>query len=157
MTLTDEGSNMELQNITEQPPGVLDALPIDVLAHLQEQAEAHLAEASQMVAVLHGVFSRRYAAGLNDTGTHTRVDGDYEIKITVPKRTEWDQAQTAKAVETIKGWGQNPADYVDTKLSVSESRYKAWPPAIRDLFEPARTVKSGKPKFDVSLAKREAA
>jgi hypothetical protein len=148
---------MELEKITEHPPAVLDALPIDVLAHLQEQAEAHLADASQMVAILHGVFSRRYAAGLNGTGTHSRADGDYEIKITVPKRTEWDQEQVAKAVDTIKGWGENPADYVDTKLSVSESRFKAWPPAIRDLFEPARTVKPGKAKFDVSLAKREAA
>lgn len=148
---------MKLENITEQPPGVLDALPIAVLASLQEQAEAHLADASQMVAILHSVFTRRYADGLNATGTHQRIDGDYEIKITVPKRTEWDQEKISKAVETIKGWGENPADYVDTKLSVSESKFKAWPPAIRDLFEPARTVKPGKFKFDLAPAKREAA
>lgn len=148
---------MTLNDLHEQPPGVLDALPIDVLADLQEQAEAHLADASQMVAILHGVFTRRYAAGLNDTGTHRRIDGDYEIKITVPKRTEWDQHAISQAVETIKGWGENPADYVETKVSVAESRYKAWPPAIRDLFAPARSVKPGKPKFEVAKVAKEAA
>ena len=140
---------MTLEDLAEQPPGVLDALPIDVLANLQEQAEAHLASASQMVAILHGVFSRRYAAGLNDTGAHHRIDSGYEITVTIPKRVEWDQTEIAKAVETIRGWDEDPADYVETKTTVSETRFKAWPPAIRDLFTPARTVKPGKAKFAV--------
>lgn len=148
---------MELEDLTKQPPGVLDALPIQVLANLQEQAEAHLADASQMVAILHGVFTRRYAAGLNDTGTHHRTDGGYEIKITVPKNVAWDQAKLVGAIETIKGWEEDPAEYVDTKLTVSETKYKAWPNAIRDLFTPARTVKPGKPKFEIARAAKEAA
>lgn len=140
---------MKLEDLTEQPPGALDQLPIDVLASLKEQADAHLADASAKVAVLHGVFERRYAQGLNDTGTHHRTDGDYDIKITVPKNVAYDQAKLAEAVETIRGWGEDPADYVDTKISVAESKYKAWPPAIRDLFEPARTVRPGKVKFEI--------
>jgi hypothetical protein len=148
---------MTLEDLTKQPPGVLDALPIEVLANLQSQAEAHLADASQMVAILHGVFTRRYAQGVNDTGTHRRADGAYEIKVTVPKNVSWDQSKVASAIETIKGWGEDPADYVDTKLSVAEAKYKAWPPAIRDLFSGARTVKPGKPKFEIGLAKKEAA
>lgn len=148
---------MTLDDLADASPGVLDALPAEILANLQAQAEAHLADASQMVAILHGVFCRRYAAGLNTIGTHRRIDGGYEIKVTVPKSVAWNQEQLAKAVETIRGWGENPADYVETKLSVSETRYKAWPPAIRDLFTPARTVKPGKPKFDFAPAKQEAA
>jgi hypothetical protein len=148
---------MNLEAIKEQPPGVLDALPIDVLANLQEQAEAHLADASQMVAILHGVFTRRYATGLNDTGTHHRRDGEFDIAITVPKRVEYDRVGLDKAIETIRGWGEDPADYVETKVSVPESKFKAWPPAIRELFESARTVKAGKPTFKISRAKQEAA
>lgn len=148
---------MKYKDLGKSPPAVLDQLPIEVLANLKEQAEAHLQSASQMVAVLHGVFTRRYAAGLNDAGTHTRVDGGYEIKITVPKTVAWDQEKVGTAIETIKGWGEDPAEYVDTKLSVSETKYKAWPKPIRDLFTPARTVKAGKPKFDLSPAKQEAA
>lgn len=148
---------MQLDKITEQPPGVLDKLPIDVLANLKEQADAHLADASKMVAVLHGVFERRYAAGLNSTGTHHRQDGEYDIKVTVPKRVDWDQAKLTGAVDTIKSWGEDPAEYVDAKISVQERKFDAWPSAIRDLFTPARTVKAGKPQFAVSAAKREAA
>lgn len=148
---------MTLEELLHEPPARLGTLPISLLANLQTQAQSHLAQASQIVAILHGVFSRRYAAGLNTTGTHRRIDGDYEIRIEVPKNVAWDQAKLAAAIETIRGWGENPADYVDTKLSVSETSYKAWPPAIRDLFTPARTVKPGKKKFEVALAQKEAA
>lgn len=148
---------MKLEDITEQPPGVLDRLPIDILANLKDQADAHLADASRMVAVLHGVFERRYAAGLNGTGTSHRRDGGYDIKITVPKNVSWDQGRLAGAVETIKGWGEDPAEYVETVIKVQEHKYDAWPSAIRDLFEPARTVKPGKAKFELSAAKKEAA
>lgn len=148
---------MTLEDLITEPPGVLDALPIEIIANLQAQAEAHLAEASQMTAILHGVLSRRYAAGLNDTGTHRRIDGDYEITVTVPKRVEWDQEEIAHAVGVIRSWSEDPADYVEKKITVAESKYKAWPPAIRDLFTPARTVKAGKPSFKIASAKKEAA
>lgn len=69
----------------------------------------------------------------------------------------WDQAKLASAVETIRGWGEDPASYVETKLSVSDISYKVWPPAIRYLFTPARTVKPGKAKFEMALAAKEAA
>ncbi|UPT53093.1 hypothetical protein [Synechococcus phage Yong-M3-232] len=146
-----------LDDLTEHPPAVLDSLPIDILANLKEQADAHLASASQMVAILHGVFERRYASGLNSTGTHHRQDGGFDIKVTIPKRVDWNPAKLNAAVETIRSWGEDPAEYVDTKITVSERKYDAWPSAIRDLFEPARTVKTGKPQFVVSAAKREAA
>ena len=149
--------DLKLEDLKEQSPGVLDLLPIELLANLQAQAEAHLADASQMVAILHGVFSRRYAAGLNDTGTHHRQDGGYDISVTIPKRVEWSADKLAQAIATIKSWGEDPADYVETKVTVAESKYKAWPPAIRDLFAPARTVKPGKPSFALAPAKQEAA
>ena len=76
---------------------------------------------------------------------------------TAPKRVDWSQPKLAEAVETIKGWGEDPSEYVDTTIKVQERKFDAWPSAIRDLFEPARTVKTGKPKFDVALAKKEAA
>lgn len=146
-----------LDALPDYSPAVLDSLPIDILANLKEQADTHLASASQMVAILHGVFERRYAAGLNGPGTHHRQDGAFDIKITVPKRVDWNPEKLAAAVEQIKSWGEDPAEYVDTKITVSERKYDAWPSAIRDLFEPARTVKTGKAQFVVSAAKKEAA
>lgn len=148
---------MTLEDLPTQTPATLDALPVEVLARLQGQAQTRLAGASQMVAILHGVLTRRYAQGLNETGTHRRTDGDYEIRIEVPKNVSWDQDKLASAIETIRSWGENPANYVETKLSVSENSYKAWPPAIRDLFTPARTVKPGKAKFGIAPGMKEAA
>lgn len=146
-----------LDNLTEQPPGTLDQLPIEALARLHAAAEDHARAASQMLAILHGVFERRYADGLNSTGTTHRQDGEYDIKITVPKRVDWNQQRMAEAVSTVESWGEDPAEYVDMKITVSERKFDAWPSAIRDLFEPARTVKAGKAKFEVSAAKKEAA
>lgn len=139
------------------PPGVLDQLPVDMLHSLVNEAEAHARQSATMLGILHGVLARRYAAGINDTGTHHRRDGDYQIAIVVPKNVSWDQDALGKAIETIKGWGEDPAEYVETKLTVSETKYKAWPKPIRDLFEPARTVRQGKPKIEIAPAAREAA
>ena len=148
---------MQYNDISGQPPSVLDQLPIETLANLKEQADAHLADASKMVAILHGVFNRRYAAGINSAGTSHRIEAGYDIKITMPKNVSWDQIALADAVETIRAWNEDPAEYVGTEIKVSEARYNAWPNAVRDLFEPARTVKTGKPKFEISVLETESA
>ncbi|WP_374589123.1 hypothetical protein [Novosphingobium sp.] len=153
--LETNGGDLTLEDLLVETPATLDTLPVSMLSRLQADAQSHLAQASKIVAILHGVFTRRYAQGLNGTGTHRRIDGDYEIRIEVPKTVAWDQAKLAAAIETIRSWGEDPADYVETKLSVSETSYKAWPPAIRDLFTPARTVKPGKTKFMFTLGQEE--
>jgi hypothetical protein len=33
------------------------------------------------------------------------------------------------------------------QLEVSERAYDAWPPMLKDLFTPARTVETGKPSY----------
>jgi hypothetical protein len=81
------------------------------------------------------------------TGTVRFEDGDYVVIADLPKRPEYDQAKLKAAVDTLRGWGETPEDYVSFEIKVAESRYTAWPPAIRKLFEPARTLKTGKPSF----------
>lgn len=151
---------MTYDELAGASPGVLDKLPIAVLANLQAEADRHLASAQQMQAILHGVLTRRYATGINGTGTTHRADGDFDIKVTVPKTVAWDQERLASAMATIRDeWEGDPAEYVETKLSVQERKFDAWPAPIRDLFTPARTVKPGKPKFEIALrdAEKEAA
>ncbi len=43
--------------------------------------------------------------------------------------------------------GDDPSQYVEISLSVSERAFGAWPDAIRRTFEPARTLRTGKPTF----------
>ena len=51
----------------------------------------------------------------------------------------------------IASAGEDPAEFIDTKLSVSERKYGALPESWRKGFEPARTVRTGKPKFRLVL------
>jgi hypothetical protein len=148
---------MNIFEMKEAPPTVLQALPVEVLMNLQEQANAHLADASKMVAILHEVLSTRYARGLNKTGTSHIEDGDVDVTVTIPKRVKYDQSLLRSAVETISTWGEDPDHYVDIEIKVSERKYDAWPPSIRDLFTPARTVETGKPKIELAPKKRRAA
>lgn len=153
---SDDGP-IGLFDLPDTPPAVLDALPASVLMTLHSAAAAHMAEAAGLMAIIHGVLDRRYAKGLNATGTTHRTDGDIDVKITVPKNVSWDAGEMAKAIATLKEWGENPAEYVDTKITVSEAKYKAWPATIRDLFTPARTEKAGKPKIELSRKESEVA
>ena len=42
-------------------------------------------------------------------------------------------------------------EYVDIEFSVPESRFNNWPAALREQFEPARTVKPGKSSYDLAI------
>jgi hypothetical protein len=91
---------------------------------------------------------RRRACG-KDTGTVRLVDGDFTVVADLPKRVEWDQAKLAAMVERIRAAGEDPAEYVEITFKVPERAYVAWPEAIRQGFEPARTVKTGTLKIDL--------
>ena len=59
--------------------------------------------------------------------------------------------QLAEIAERIVASGEKVEGYLDIKLSVSESRFTNWPPALQQQFAAARTVDSGKPSFTLSL------
>jgi hypothetical protein len=46
--------------------------------------------------------------------------------------------------------GEAVESYLDVKLTVSETRYTNWPPALQQQFADARTVEAGKPSFHIS-------
>ena len=86
-----------------------------------------------------------------DTGTVSFDDGDLTAVADLPKRVDWDQDHLADIVERIRAAGDDPAQYVDVAINVPERKYAAWPAHIREAFEPARTVRTGKPKFRLVL------
>ena len=85
------------------------------------------------------------------TGTVRLQDGPVTVVAELPKRVDWDQTILAGLVERIRADGADPAEYVDISFSVPERKYTAWPKDIRQEFEPARTVRTGKPKFRLLL------
>lgn len=139
-------------------------LPVAHLAMLLEDVTDLKADAKRLDDLLHTAMSLAFAdtaaakrkeAG-KDAGTVSIPDGDFIIRADLPRKVEWDQAKLAEAVETVKGWGEAPSDYVKVALSVPESKWSAWPESIRKVFEPARTVSNGRASFKIER-KKEAA
>lgn len=91
------------------------------------------------------------AATGRDFGTAHITDGSVAIRAELPKKVRWDQEKLTEIARRITDAGDNVADFIDVKLSVSESRYTAWPPALREQFAPARTVEAGKLAFTLTV------
>jgi hypothetical protein len=156
----DAPNRPQLGDIRTMPIGEIAALPAAVLALLQEEAEDAAKAAHQLADWLNGAIALRYndraaaarRAESKDTGTVRFDDEEVIVIADLPKRVEWDQAKLGEMVARIRAAGDDPAEYVETAFKVPERKYGAWPAAIRDGFEAARTVKPGKATFRLQLA-----
>lgn len=144
-----------LADMMRLPLGEAANLPAEMLALLQEEADEALRHAKAAKDWLDGALDRKYGAIATkhrriegkDTGTVRFDDGGITVVADLPKKVEWDQEQLAATVERIRAAGDDPTEYVDLAFKVPERKYGAWPGHIRTAFEPARTVKAGKPTF----------
>lgn len=152
-------NHITLADIHRMPVGQIAALPADQLALLKGAAEEQLTQAKSVADWLDGAISLKYAdraqdtrqeAG-KDTGTIRFEDDGVTVIAELPKRIDWDQALLAQIAKSIAAAGEDPAEFIETKLSVSERKYGALPESWRKGFEPARTVRTGKPKFRLVL------
>ena len=75
-----------------------------------------------------------------DFGTAHVNDGALHVKYELPKKVTWSQTILKEMAERIVASGDKVEDYIDVKLSVSESRYTNWPTALQEQFAAARTV-----------------
>ena len=86
-----------------------------------------------------------------DFGTAHVNDGALHVKYELPKKVTWSQTILKEMAERIVASGDKVEDYIDVKLSVSESRYTNWPTALQEQFAAARTVEEGKPSITLTL------
>lgn len=129
-----------------------------MLHQLQRFHQALKDELNALGAILHAALVARYEeaakaellAKAKESGTVNLRDGDLKVKVEVKKTIEWNQEQLAVIAERIAAAGDDPRGWIDAKLSVSESRYKAWSRAMQETFAPARTVKTGKSSITLS-------
>jgi hypothetical protein len=130
-------------------------LPLDQLALLLDDIATLKADTKRLGDVLHDALHARFGTAATaarradgkDTGRVRLEEDGFEIVADLAKRVEWNQPMLTAAVATLREWGEDPADYVVTELRVPEARFTAWPPRIRALFEPARTVATGRPSY----------
>ena len=149
-----------LDSIPTLPIGEVAALPTQHLALLQEDAAAALDASKKAKDWIDGAIALRFADHVQalrreagkDTGTVRFEQDGVTVVADLPKRVDWDQALIAGVVERIRAAGDDPTQYVDIAIKVPERKYTAWPENIRTAFAPARTVKTGKPSFVLTLA-----
>ena len=105
-------------------------------------------------------FGEQARAALHDSGrdfgTAHVNDGPLHVKYELPKKVSWNQTILKEMAERIVASGDKVEDYIDIKLSVSESRYTNWPQALQEQFAAARTVEEGKPTITLTLDGGEA-
>ncbi|KAF0173133.1 MAG: hypothetical protein FD162_2011 [Rhodobacteraceae bacterium] len=148
----DDMLNMATGDLAQLPVELLAALQGE-LDHATKQLKAATARFSTALEVRYATRAAeaRRACG-KDTGTVRLIDGDYAVVADLPKRVDWDQEKLAQIARNIAGSGEDPAEFIDTKLSVSERKYGALPLSWREGFEPARTVGFGKASFKLEPA-----
>lgn len=137
-------------------------LPPDIIAKLYSDAKDRNAATSAAVAKLDAAVLSKYTAEIatgyaakgDPTGVVKFDHASHTVKIDRPKRVDWD-ADKLSEIETVlsEQWGSDPAEFIDTKRSVSESKFQAWPSPITKLFMPARTVKASKTKISIEPTK----
>ncbi|MQP68346.1 hypothetical protein GE253_23785 [Niveispirillum sp. SYP-B3756] len=155
-------NRITLDDLMGMPVGEISGLPVEQLALLLDDLAEERARLKRLDDWLNGALALRYgerARALRhalgkDAGTVRIEEAEGFVAICdLPKKPEYDQGKLRAAVETIRSWGSNPDDYIGIEIKVSETRYGAWPPEIRRLFEPARTLRVGKPGFRLERPK----
>lgn len=139
--------------------GQIDALPAQRLQELDVSLADLAGWVKQARERLNASLERRYGeqgrAALLGSGrdfgvTHVS-DGLLRVTYELPKRVSWDQPRLAAIAERIVAASERVQDYMDVEFSVSESRFNNWPPALKEQFAPARTVKPGKASFRLAV------
>ena len=148
-----------LADLLHMPVGAVVALPADNLALLQDEADEALRFAKLTKDWIDGALAVKYADAANaarqaagkDTGTIRFLDDTVTVIADLPKKIDWDQSLISEVIKRIRAGGDDPAEYVEISFKVPERKYTAWPESIRATFAPARTVKTGKQTFRLTI------
>ena len=144
-------SRPAIADLPQIPAQEIAALSADMLSVLQLETDESFKHIRAIKAHLDAALTLKYSdlaaearrlAG-KDTGTVRLKDGAITVVADLSKRVDWDQEKLGQMVERIRAAGDDPAEYVEISFKVSERKYAAWPEAIRQGFEPARTVRTG--------------
>ena len=154
---------MSPEQILATPVGSLAEQPSDALFEIKLHADRALTIAKAVAWHIEGALKLKYAARARelrlaagkDAGVVHFDDGRVRITADLPRKVDWDQKQLAAIHQRIVDSGENPAEFIETSYSVTETKFNAWPESIKNSFLPARTVKTGKADFRLALTRGE--
>jgi hypothetical protein len=150
-------NKINLQDVPNIPIGTLSKLAPEQLLSLQEQAVQHLQRAKMLKDWLDNSIALKYrdvasnirSLDSKDTGTVHFTDGEYKVTSVLTKKVEWNQDKLKDVVSAIRQHGDNPDEYIDTSYKISETKYTSWPEHIKNIFKPARVLKTGAETFKI--------
>lgn len=144
-------AQMSIAQLAALPP----AQKLEIHTNLDQAMDWLKKARSKFDAALNQRYGERARAALQDKGQDFGTvhinDGFLSIKFELPKKVSWDQQQLAHIAQRILNSGEKVESYMEAKLTVSETRFTNWPPAMQEQFIGARTVAPGKPAFTLSL------
>lgn len=134
---------MHLADLHDASVADVVALPLSVLATLQEECAALEARTKRIKSVLDAALEQRYG-GSNGPGTRHVTEGAFQIDVVTPKKVDWDAdaLNDMAAIDELLEW-------IDFVPKIAESRYKAAPERIRAKLDEARTEGVGKSKITI--------
>lgn len=144
-----------LNTIIHTPIGELASLEAYQLYELLEVAKLHWQRSKQTKQWLESAIAMKYSKQLlakrqrlgKDTGIIHLDDNGFKLTNDIPKKPAWDQQKLAEVISKIEESGDDPSEYVEVTYKVPESKFKSWPSSIQNIFEPARTLKTGQPSY----------
>lgn len=156
-------NHLTLDQVLARPLSEIAALQSGALYQLKNEAVDLLSAAKAINEQIDRALELKYAeraqslrlAAGKDTGVTHFDDECVRITADLPKRIDWDQPKLAELVKRIADAGDDPAQYVEISYRVSETKYNAWPEALRSQFTAARTLKTGRPGFRLALIANE--
>ncbi|WP_417905289.1 hypothetical protein [Candidatus Tisiphia endosymbiont of Micropterix aruncella] len=156
---------MNKDNVLHVPIGSLAKYQIQDLYQLLQQVSDQLEQAKKTREWLLSAISLKYGEHVRakrlrlekDTGVIHLEDNGFKISCDVVKKVEWDQHKLAKIVTDILINGGNLSDFIETYYNISEAKYNSWSSTIKNIFEPARTLKLGKPIYKLNRLDQEVA
>ncbi|OED43324.1 hypothetical protein AB833_04060 [Chromatiales bacterium (ex Bugula neritina AB1)] len=139
--------------------------PAAELMQLQAEARRELRRAKVFKDWVDGAIAQKYAQRAQvlrqqlgkDTGLVRFEDQGIAVACDLTKKPIWDQARLAELARRIRANGDNPADFIDISYRVAERKYSAWPTHLQAAFKPARTLKTGKPTFELNPVQEQQA
>lgn len=162
-------NNELMKNVTEQNLTDLQKIPIGEISHYSTKKLYCLIQAATKAFELarknkewlEGAIALKFQQDLEqrrkhigkETGIVKIADGNYQISSDIPKRIEWDQKLLSKLAEELRDIGNDPKQYMEIIYNISETKYKSLNEIERNIFLPARTLKLGKVKYQLSLIK----
>lgn len=144
-----------LRHVISQTPADYAVAPLDAYKEFVTQANQLQLFAKTVREFVEQVGELRYGESARqarltegrDFGVIRISDQDDTVICDQKKIVDWDQPQLAAMFNRITAAGDDPAQYMDVAFKVPESKYAAWPKALREQFTPARTVHPGKASY----------